>query len=171
MRTRVTQAVALVLACWVTHASATWSCGDDDNSPAPGSSTATLTVTGDMLAACQIAGDNINFGTFAAMQQGVVEVTGAIRVTCTVGTPYTLALSNPDTTGKLTLLSVSSTTSKLDYQIFQDATRIKPWSSSSSQSGTGTGSAKVHAIYARLNKMQNAIPGAYRGSIVATLTY
>lgn len=138
-------------------------------------STATFTVTATVLPACTVVGGvPLAFGviTPGVQRDGSVTVTA----TCTLGTPYTLALDAGTGSGA-TVASrrMTSGSDTLTYTLYQDAGRSTLWgdgtAGTSVRSSTGTGLSQTFTVYGRVPSNATAPVGSYTDTITVTATY
>lgn len=141
---------------------------------------ASLTVTATVSATCTATTTALNFGSYDPSSASANDNTGAVSVTCTNGTPYTVALnagSNAGTPGDVTTRRMlSGSSSFLPYQIYTTAGRTTVWgdgaNGSSTQSNTGSGDAQSFSAYGRIPAGQYVAPGNdYADSVTVTVTY
>jgi spore coat protein U-like protein len=138
-------------------------------------STSTFAVTATVLPSCTVVGGvPLAFGivTPGVQRDGSVAVTA----TCTVGTPYTLALDAGTGSGAtVALRRMTSGGSTLDYTLYQDVARTTPWgdgtAGTSTRSSTGTGLLQTFTVYGRVPSSAAAAVGVYTDTITVTATY
>ncbi len=138
-------------------------------------STATFTVTATVLPACTVVGGvPLAFGVVTPGTQRDGSVT--VSATCTLGTPYTLALDAGTGSGA-TVASrlMTSGSDTLQYTLYQDAGRTTPWgdgtAGTSVRSSTGTGLSQTFTVYGRVPSNATAPVGSYTDTITVTATY
>jgi spore coat protein U-like protein len=138
-------------------------------------STATFAVTATVLPSCTVVGGvPLAFGivTPGVQRDGTVTVSA----TCTVGTPYTLALDAGTGSGATVgLRRMTSGGATLDYALYQDVARTTPWGDgtggTSTRSSSGTGLAQSFTVYGRVPSSAAAAVGVYTDTITVTATY
>ncbi|WP_439517923.1 Csu type fimbrial protein [Hydrogenophaga sp.] len=138
-------------------------------------STSTFAVTATVLPSCTVVGGvPLAFGivTPGVQRDGSVAVTA----TCTVGTPYTLALDAGTGSGAtVALRRMTSGGNTLDYALYQDVGRTTPWgdgtAGTSTRSSTGTGLLQTFTVYGRVPSSASAAVGVYADTITVTATY
>ncbi len=147
---------------------------------ATATATANLQVTATVSATCTATTTELNFGSYDPSSASANDNTGAVSVTCTNGTPYTVALnagSNAGTPGDVTTRRMrSGSSSFLPYQIYTTAGRTTVWgdgaNGSSTQTNTGSGDAQSFSAYGRIPAGQYVAPGNdYADSVTVTVTY
>ncbi len=144
--------------------------------PAHGqTSTATFTVTATVLPTCTVVGGvPLAFGVVTPGTQRDGSVT--VSATCTLGTPYTLALDAGTGSGA-TVASrrMTSGSDTLQYTLYQDAGRTTLWGDgtggTSVRSSTGTGLTQSFTVYGRVPSNATAPVGSYTDTITVTATY
>ena len=134
----------------------------------------TLNVNATVQAQCLISSiTDVAFGTYT-QGSGSLNVLGAVRLNCGVGSGYSVALSGPTATNRFMM---NAALDQLQYQLFSDAGRSAVWGSTSGTDtvdGVGTGAAEPLTIYATLfdNTANRAKPsGAYNAVVNITVTY
>lgn len=147
-----------------------------------GTTTANLAVSASVAATCTATATPIAFGAYNPGSGAVLDASGAITVTCTTGTTYSIALSagaNPSTPGDVTTRRMSDgATHYLPYQIYLDSGHSTVWGDGTSGSlnpGSGTftgdGSAQDRTAYGRIEAGLYVTPAMYTDTVVATITY
>lgn len=139
------------------------------------SNTATFAVTATVLPSCTVVGGlPLAFGvvTPGVQRDGAVSVSA----TCTVGTPYTLALDAGTGSGATPALRrMTSGAVTLDYALYQDVARTTLWgdgtAGTSTRSSTGTGLQQTFTVYGRVPSGAVAAVGTYTDTITVTATY
>jgi len=138
---------------------------------------------------CTISASGVNFGTYDPLSSQPDDSTASVTVTCNHVPPgntsvsYTVAVSNGMTGTSATTRAMSSGTSRLGYNVFNDAGRsqvlgtgtggtIVARGSMSVGPGNGNRSRSVtHTFYGRVPQGLDPTPGAYNDTLVLTLTY
>jgi len=134
-------------------------------------------VRANVVSDCSITARDIDFGQLG-LSANPIQATGSVTVTCTAGTPYTVAINAGNGSGatpasrKLTREGGAET---LNYGLYRDAGYSVPWGDGSAGTsmadGTGDGSPRVHQVYARLPSQPVGPPGVYRDTLIVTVTY
>lgn len=138
-------------------------------------STATFTVTATVLPSCTVTGGvALAFGvvTPGTQRDGTV----SIGATCTVGTPYTLALdAGTGSSATVAVRRMTSGSDTLEYALYRDAGRSVLWgdgsAGTSTLSSTGTGLAQSFTVYGRVPSSASAAVGVYTDTITVTASY
>jgi spore coat protein U-like protein len=141
--------------------------------------TTTFNVNAQVAANCLVAADNINFGSYDGT--AALAVNGAVKVRCSSGTPFTIALSTGGGTFTQRLLSDGNGHS-LQYNLFTVANFGTVWgdgtNSSATVADTGAGmsstkeiSKTVHGQLVNSAANQDAPAGNYSDQITVTVTY
>lgn len=135
----------------------------------------TLNVTASVADTCVVNVTHVAFGSYTG---GVTDASGAVSVTCTNGTGYTVALDAGAGSGatvasrKLTHASQSDQT--LSYSLYSDALHTSVWGQSTGTNtvaGTGTGAAVSHTVYGRVFSSQYPKAGSYSDTVTVTVSY
>ncbi|WP_049722205.1 Csu type fimbrial protein [Gilvimarinus polysaccharolyticus] len=135
----------------------------------------TLTIT----SSCSIntaTDGNVAFGNQASSATNIQVSTASIEVSCTQGTPYTLALNNganADATSRR-MIGQTVATDFVPYELYLD-TYTTLWGDGVTfgavKSGlTGNGTTQSHAIYAQVPSA-NASAQDYKDTVTATITW
>lgn len=123
----------------------------------------------------------VDFGTQASPIVNYVDAqsTGAagstINLTCSTGTPYTVALDGGQhATG--TTRQMATGTNNVTYGLYQDAARNTAWGNGTTfgttLAGTGTGAAQTLTVYGRVPPQATAVPsGTYTDIVLVTVTW
>lgn len=145
--------------------------------------TANLSVTATVSASCSVTTSAVAFGAYTASSGSANDASGAVTVTCTSGTTYSVALdagAYPSTAGDASTRRMSDGSSHyLSYSLYLDSGRTTLWgdgangTSVNPASGTftGDGSAQGRTVYGRVPANQYVTPGAYSDTVTATVTY
>jgi len=121
---------------------------------------------------CLISAQTVDFGSHGVLASNL-DATGAVSVTCTQGTAWSVALNDGQTgtgpTGRRMVLGASYVT----YGLYRDAARAQPWGATMglTQGGTGSGLAQNLTVYGRVGPQATPPPGTYTDVVVATVTY
>ena len=90
---------------------------------------------------------------------------GQLDITCTLGTPYNIALAG---NGKMSKVGSAST---IAYNLYQDKQNTAAWDQQNLLSNTGTGVSQALPVYAKLAGNTNVEAGDYLDTVTATVTY
>jgi len=155
-------AILLALCAGTTHAAAT------------GSLSVTATVSG----TCTLTTTPVAFGAYDPASGTDDTATGAVTVTCTSGTDYTVSLdagANETTPDDITTRRMKANASDyLPYQLYQDAAHNTAWGDTGGAilgSRTGDGSPQAIDVYGVIVKNQYVAAGSYVDTVVVTVTY
>lgn len=117
--------------------------------------------------ACTISSAaDIDFQTIDRSTATDLTSKGQLDVTCTLGTPYKIALAG---NGKMS--NTSNSGSVVPYQLFQDSNYETLWNTQSMLNGVGSGNNQTLPVYAQLDGNTNVEAGMYIDTVVATVTY
>ena len=136
-------------------------------------STADLQIRATVASACDVSvlgATDMDFGSLASTASNAT-ATAQLQVTCTTGTPYSVALDYGDNADGTTRRMISGT-NYLPYALYRSAGTTQPWTDQLSQihTGSGTGGAQQISVYGVLPSA-NVPAGAYVDTVTATLTY
>jgi spore coat protein U-like protein len=138
--------------------------------------TTTFTVTATVLASCQVAASDLDFGNYAPTSGADTTADTAIDVTCTNGTHYTIALDGGSVAQDVTARAMSDGNShSLSYGLYTSAGFTTAWGdgtgSTITVSGTGDGTAQSTTVFGRLPAGQYVPAATYTDHITVTVTY
>jgi spore coat protein U-like protein len=143
---------------------------------AAGSKTATFQVSLTVQADCSIAANPLDFGSTGVIDNNLDQTTN-VSVTCTKGTPYTVALDAGTTTGSdigNRLLKGAANAETVKFNLYRDAAHTQVWGQTTGSdvvAGTGNGSAQPIIVYGRVPAQ--AVPSAdtYTSTVTATVAF
>ncbi|HEY6095637.1 MAG TPA: spore coat U domain-containing protein [Gallionellaceae bacterium] len=132
--------------------------------------TATFHVTATVDPVCTVSsGGDLEFGMYAGSR---LDATTTVKVTCTLGEPYTVALNNglhfDGTHRRMEKIAASD---HLQYDLYSDAGRTTAWNTTSTVPGTGTGLVQSLDVYGRIPGGQILPLGDYSDTITVTVNY
>lgn len=121
---------------------------------------------------CLISAQTVDFGSHGVLA-GNLDATGAVSVTCTQGTAYSVALNNGQTGTGPTARRMVLGAAYVTYGLYRDAARTQPWGASAGQTagGTGSGAAQPLTVYGRVPPQTTPAAGTYSDVVIATVTY
>lgn len=141
--------------------------------------TGNLSVTATVAGACVVATLPVAFGLYdptAATDNTAGN--GTVTVTCTLGTPYTVALdagANESVAGDFTTRRMLANTSDyLSYQLYKEDARTSVWGDTGTDRVTGQsglGLPQAITVYGTIPKNQNVAAGAYLDTVLVTVSY
>jgi len=136
--------------------------------------TATFNVTATVVSDCTISADHLDFGNVGILTANV-DADADIRVLCTSGTQYTVALDAGSGTGStIQDRQMANGPNTLKYQMYRDVARVQVWGDNpgtDTEGGVGTGNQDVLKIYGRIPVQAPPAPGNYISTVTATITY
>ncbi|MBI3311354.1 MAG: spore coat U domain-containing protein [Serratia liquefaciens] len=123
---------------------------------------------------------SINFGTYSSLSN-IIDASatgsagaGTLTLTCTTGTPYTVALNDGlhVTTGNQRRMS-SVAGAFISYNLYKDQARTSSWANGANAlTGTGTGAAVPLIVYARVPAaVTTPDPDTYNDTVTMTVTW
>jgi spore coat protein U-like protein len=148
-----------------------------------GTSTAVLSVSIVITASCTINPATLVFAPTAGTSLVATAVNGSstVSVTCTSGSPYSIAMDNGSNASGSQRRMISGS-NFLSYDLYVDAAHTLPWSTASGPGtctttgdcylGTGNGSAQSINIYGVVPTTATAPPpGTYIDTVTMTITF
>jgi len=137
----------------------------------------TFVVRTTVVASCSVSADALNFGsTVPTPITSPVDATSTVLATCSVNTPYWIALDAGTGQGASTRLRrMSGSGGTLDYGLFTDAGRTSPWGDGANgtvkRAATGTGQAQSLTVYGRIPSGQSPPAGTYTDQVTVTILF
>jgi spore coat protein U-like protein len=145
---------------------------------AQGSATANLNVSANVKANCTIVTDPVAFGAYDATTGNPVDQQGAIRLTCTKGTPASITLNDGATPqgAAQRAMAGGAPAGFLRYELFFDAGRTQRWGTSGAQIFTPPSAPDnlEHSfpVYGRILTGQTTVSqGNYADTVLATVNF
>jgi spore coat protein U-like protein len=148
-----------------------------------GTTTANLTATITVTAACTINAAALTFPATPGTSLLAAAVTGSttVSVTCTSGSPYAIGMSNGGNYANSTR-NMASGGNLIGYGLYVDPAYTYPWTTAAGNSacttandcylGTGNGSAQSVSIYGQVPIIATAPPsGTYSDTVTMTITF
>lgn len=155
-------------------------------STAPNAATATanLGVSATVVAVCVVAAVPVAFGVYDPASASATDATGAVTLTCTPGTTYSVALdagATPSAAGNVMTRRMKANASDyLPYQLYIDVGRTTTvWGDGANGSNINptsgsilaTGLPQSYNVYGRIGTGTYVAAGAYLDAVVVTVTY
>lgn len=123
---------------------------------------------------CTIKADDLRFGSTPSLS-GSIDATASLGVTCTDGTAYRLGLGAGTVGAHVSARQMGRLGGGglIGYQLYRDAARGIAWGDDAAQSvsGIGTGTPGTHTVFGRVPAQDTPLPGEYRDTVTATITY
>lgn len=133
-----------------------------------------LNVRFQLEPSCTVAVNPLDFGNVTDLTAGRAATTN-LAVTCTLGTPYNVALDGGTVTGdpldrKMQRVGGTAT---IGYQLFQDHTRTQPWGNTpgSVLEGIGSGAVQSISIHGWIPAHSVTAIGTYQDLVTVTVEY
>jgi spore coat protein U-like protein len=140
----------------------------------------TFPVTARVLPNCLVAADPLAFGDYTPTA-GDLDAAGQVRVRCSVGTAFSVALNAGGTVGAtVTNRLMLSGANQLSYSLFTDAARTANWGNTVGTMPTGTGggfasgAAVLFPVYGRIvdSVANQSMPaGNFTDTVTVTVNY
>jgi len=147
--------------------------------------TATMNVTGTIVAACTVSTAPLDFGTLSMITDTTTTTT--ITVNCSSGVPYRIDIdAGQNVYNNMRLMKAATAPAPMNtarYFLYQDAARSIVWGDNgltfcpacmpppAGKTGTGTGTADIHTVYATAYPTGNALPDSYSDTVTVTVNY
>jgi spore coat protein U-like protein len=141
-----------------------------------GSKTATFQVSLTIQADCSISANPLNFGTTGVIDTNL-DQTSTVSVTCTNGTPYTVALDAGSAAGSTIAdraMNNAGGTASVKYNIYRDAGHTQVWGQTTGTDvvgGTGNGTAQSINVYGRVPAQSMPVADTYTSTVTATVAF
>lgn len=134
----------------------------------------TFQASATVAANCLVSTQDVNFGAQGVLTADV-DAAGAVFVTCTPGSAFTIGLGAGAAGGGPTAREMRKGSEKVVYGLYQNAARNLPWGDGvvpgETVSGTGDGAAQSLGVYGRVPVQSTPSAGTYSDTVVVTVTY
>ena len=132
----------------------------------------TFTVQANINRSCTVSATNINFGSQSNLLNNV-DATGTLTINCTLGLPYSIALSGGLSNAQPTQRRMTLGSNAIIYGLYSNAARTVAWGSAANQivPGTGTGAVQNVTIYGRVAPQTTPTSGTYTDTVIVTINY
>jgi spore coat protein U-like protein len=142
---------------------------------AQGSATANLNVSATVKANCTVTTVPVNFGNYDATTGAAVDQSGAVKLTCTKGTPATisLGLGGAPLAGQRTMAG-GTPPANLRYELYSDAGRVTVWNDTTGKVSMTApdNTEQTYAVYGRILSGQTTVSqGGYSDTVLATVNF
>jgi len=144
-----------------------------DCTTAPTRATGFLDVRAQLaLGSCTVNTVDLDFGRAVALGRAIDGGT-VIGLTCTAGTPYSVALNGGNAQQVQQRRMAAPAGGAIAYQLYRDGARTQVWGDTLADrvTGTGTGTPQTLPVYARVPAQPTPRAGGYSDVITATVTY
>ena len=149
----------------------------EDCTAAPTRATGFLDVRAQLAAgSCSVNAVDLDFGRAFDLAHDIDAGT-VLGLTCTAGTPYSVALSGGTVAqqphARRMRMSEAPASASIAYQLYRDGARSQVWGEIVGErvTGTGTGNPQTLPVYARVPKQATPPAGHYLDVVTATVTY
>ncbi|MGH8278004.1 MAG: Csu type fimbrial protein [Gammaproteobacteria bacterium] len=148
-----------------------------------GTSAGTFSVTATVVNSCVInSAGNLAFGNYDPNSATPTTGSSSIKVNCTKGDAYTIALNYGANGGSATNRIMVSGTNQLDYNLYTDTGYSNVWLATcpspvgtscdgGTGAGPGAGNAQTYTVYGSIAIGQNVPAGSYSDTIQVTVTF
>lgn len=132
---------------------------------------ASFTVSARVASNCLIETDDVDFGQHGSVDNEITAV-GGLDITCTPGAAYSITVSGGETNvvdPEARIMRSGPNT--IVYGLYSDSGHSIPWGATAGTQVSGTGAGEVSIpVYGRVLP-QDVVPGAYRDTVLVTITY
>lgn len=135
--------------------------------------TPTFTVSATVAGNCLVDTQDVDFGATGALTSNI-DAVGQVRVKCTPGTAYAVALNTGQNGSGQTTRKMAQGSEMVSYELYRDAARTLVWGrapGSNVVSGTGSGAYQNLPVYGRVPPQTTPSQGTYTDNVVVTITY
>ena len=148
--------------------------GDSDCSTGLGTSGGAVgfSVDATVTPMCKVSTEAVNFGTQGHLQSNV-DAAGAVLVTCTPETGYSIRLDGGEDAAAPTARKMSRGIDRIVYGLYRNGERDLPWGDTegTTVAGTGTGSAQSHTVFGRVAPQSTPPAGTYTDTVIVVVDY
>jgi spore coat protein U-like protein len=136
-----------------------------------------IVVSATVANTCAISASPMAFGAYNPVTKAVINISGAVTVTCTTGftTPVKLGMGLNSDVGSTLAVPLrrmkNAGAGYLVYQLYTEPARTTPWEGTTGVSHVGSGAAIAHPMYGQVPANQNPPEGVYADTVVATVTF
>lgn len=134
------------------------------------STNSNFTVRATVPKHCIFTTTAINFGSHSVLNTAL-NASGAINLTCTPETTYSIALETGST--PVNQRQMRNGANSVNYALYKDAGRTQLWGNSIADkySGTGDGTQHVIPVYGSVPAQATPPPAVYTDNVIVTITY
>jgi spore coat protein U-like protein len=146
-----------------------------------GTTTTNLSVTAIVGATCNISTSALSFGSYDPLAANVtapLNGTGSVGTTCSNGLTNTLTLDQglngaTGSSDAVPLRQLRSSGNVISYFLYSNSARTTVFGNTTGTGvgQTGTGQSATATVYGQVPAGQNAAPGSYADTVVATVTF
>lgn len=122
-------------------------------------------------ASCRVTVVNVAFGSYDVFTTTGTSTTGSVTVSCQGNASYAISLSAGS--GTFAARVMTSSSHRLDYNLFTDSTHLTIWGDGTSGTSTvsANGKGATYTVYGLIPALQNVPVGSYSDTITVTVTY
>lgn len=136
--------------------------------------TVPFAVSATVVRGCIIATTNLAFGSYPAVAAGpTVLATSTVQITCGLGDTYTIGLDDGVNRAgsQRRMARTAAPVNFLNYNLFQDAARTRPWGDNGGTrvNAVGTAAPQSYTVYGQLPGAQIVPAGAYVDTVTVTV--
>lgn len=141
----------------------------------PVSGSTTLTATANILPACNVTANTLDFGVQPSNFTGPINSTSHITTHCSNGTNYQIALNNGlHSDGNIRRMK-STSGDYIPYELYQDGARTQRWgqtlNTSETRKLTSAGASQSSTVYGQVLPTSGLTAAKYEDTVTVTVTY
>lgn len=137
--------------------------------------TTTFPVTATVIKACIVTATPLAFGNYDPTAASPTDATSTLSVLCTVGTAYTVGLSQGTASGAtVTTRKMANGANLLNYALYQENGHTTNWGNTAGTdtvAATAPVGATTMTVYGRIAAGQNVPIGSYSDTITVNVVY
>lgn len=138
--------------------------------------TATMQVSANVVSACTLNTNPLNFGNVTTTTTGNTQASATLIVNCSQGVSYSIGIdngSNFNSSGAANYTrQIASGNNKIPYGIFSDAACSVPWDNAGNVvSNSGSGQPQPLIVCGILPPINAAAPGVYTDTVNVSINY
>lgn len=139
------------------------------------SGSTTLTATANILPACNVSVNTLDFGAQPSNFTGPINSTSHITTHCSNGTNYQIALNNGlHSDGNIRRMK-STSGDYIPYELYQDGARTQRWgqtlNTSETKKLTSAGASQSSTVYGQVLPTSGLTAAKYEDTVTVTVTY
>ncbi|HEV7318445.1 MAG TPA: spore coat U domain-containing protein [Ensifer sp.] len=127
-----------------------------------------------VAANCAVTTQPVDFGAVGVLSRNV-DSEGAVIVTCTPGTAYTIGLGTASGGGNPTARKMTNASQSVTYGLYKDSAHTQPWGDSalpgSTVGGVGAGAGQTFTVFGRVPPQTSPSAGVFTDTVIVSVTY
>ena len=142
--------------------------------PVFAAATGNLAISANVVSACTVGAGTLDFGAYAPLAGGDLDVQGAVKYTCTKNTVITSIALGPGANASGTTRRMKDAgTNYLTYELYSDSTRTTVWSAVNTVGPitVPNKNEQTQNVYGRITAGQDVPSGTYTDTVLVTLNF